>query len=153
MVYMEMMLTQRQYLFWRLRILGLSIIEIAKKFNISRQAVHKCLRSADAKIYNALTSVARANRVMIKKVDVRNGFLIGWSPIFKTEVFITYSFKNGVQVWFKHEGDCKNCSLRDECRSIILSEAKERNITLSNINEEPTKLAEEFFNKLIKLSR
>ena len=58
------------------------------------------------------------------------GFLLGYSPHFKTKTLITFSTKNGIQLWYKHEGDCKNCEQLEECKEALIAEAKERNLDL-----------------------
>jgi len=145
-----MILTKRQALIWRLRVLGLGISEIGRRIGISRQAVHKNIKAIESKIYGGLISTANSIKIDIRKIDIKNGYLVGWSPGLNMEVYITFSTRNGFQVWFKHEGECNKCPLRDECRRIILSEARERNIPLPNDpNIEPTELADIFFKKLL----
>ena len=144
-------LTDKQASLWKLRSLNLSISEIASRLGISRQAVHRSLQVIDMKVYKALTSVATACKVEIRRIDVKKGFLVGWSPWLGVDVYITFSVKNGIQVWFKHKGNCKECSLRDECRRILLSEAEERGINLPKDERiEPSQLAEIFFKELLK---
>ncbi len=58
------------------------------------------------------------------------GYLLGYSPHFKTKTLITFSIKNGIQLWYHHEGDCKNCDQLQDCRAALIAEAKERNIPL-----------------------
>jgi predicted transcriptional regulator len=140
-------LTQRQIDLWRLSVRGLSLSEIASALKISRQAVHKGLQSLETKIYKALIGVAKANRIEIREINAKKGYLVGWSPEFGVEVIITFSAKNGVQVWFRHKGDCKNCSMREECRRILLNEAEERGIELKE--DEPCKMAEELFRRIL----
>jgi len=142
-------LTKRQAVLWRLRSLGFSVSEIARRLGISRQAVHKNLQAIESKVYRGLISTANTIRIEIRKIDIEKGYLVGWSPGLNMDVYITFSTKNGIQVWFKHEGECRKCPLRDECRKIILSEAIERNIELPKEPDiEPTKLADIFFKKL-----
>lgn len=143
-------LTDRQVLLWRLKRRGLSLGEIAKELGVSRQAVHKGLRVVEGKIRGALLSTAKACRIDVREVDAKRGYLWGWSPWMSTEVYVTFSAKNGVQVWFRHEADCRNCPLQEECRRILLSEAEERGIDLRDDEDvEPSELAEEFFSKLV----
>ncbi len=143
-------LTDRQLSLWRMRQRGLSISEIASRLGVSRQAIHKNLQAVENKIYRALISAAAASKVEIRKIDARKGILIGWSPWLKTEVYITFSSRNGLQIWFKHEGDCKTCPLRDDCIRILVNEAEERGVRLPiDAGLDPSKLAEIFFNKLL----
>ncbi len=144
-------LTEKQLLLWRLRQSGLTLSEIATKLGISRQAVHKTMQTVENKVYEALISAAAASKVEIRRIDAKRGILVGWSPWLKTEVYITFSSRNGLQIWFKHEGDCKTCPLREDCRKILLNEAEERGIELPASREiEPSKLAEILFDKLLE---
>ena len=140
--------TEKQLSLWRLRRDGLSISEIASKLGISRQAVHKGLQSVDAKIYRALTSAAASAKIEIKRVDVEKGLLIGWSPWLKSDVYMTFSAKNGVQMWFEQEKDCGSCPFRSDCLRILREEAEERGIELPK-DEEPSRLAKVLFQRLL----
>lgn len=142
-------LTNRQLHLWKLRRSGLRTSEIASRLGISRQAVHKGLKVVEAKVYKALISAAMASRVEIRRVDVEKGLLVGWSPWLGVDVYITFSAKNGVQIWFKHEGSCRKCPLREDCKRILLSEAEERGIALPE-DLEPSQLAELLFEKLLE---
>lgn len=145
-------MTSKQLVLWKLKREGLSISEIAARLNISRQAVHKSLQAIEAKVYKALTSAATSTKVEIRRIDIGKGILIGWSPWLKTDVYITFSAKNGVQIWFKHEGNCLECPLRSDCKRVILEEAEERGIELSeNENLEPSRLIELFFRKVLEV--
>lgn len=142
--------TDRQLSLWKMRRSGLSVSEIAAKLGISRQAVHKGLQAVEAKIYRALTSAAAAVKAEIKRIDVGKGVLVGWSPWLKVDVYITFSARNGVQVWFRHKGNCRECPLRNDCRSLLLGEAEERGVELPRDEDlEPSKLAEIFFERLL----
>ncbi len=153
MVYMKIMLTltSKQLLLWRLWSSGLNISEIAARLGISRQAVHKSLRVVEAKIYKSLISAAVASKVEIRRIDVKKGLLVGWSPWLQVDVYITFSARNGVQIWFKHRGNCRSCPLRSDCRNILFGEAEERGIILPRDESiEPSQLAEIFFKKLLE---
>jgi hypothetical protein len=140
-------LTDKQLILWKLKQNGLGLTEIASLLRVSRQAVHKGLQSVETKIYRALIDAAKANRIEIRKIDTEKGFLAGWSPEFRVDVIVTFSAKNGIQVWYRHKGDCKSCSMREECKAILLSEAEERGITLPD--DEPSRLAEVMFKELL----
>ena len=141
-------LTNKQLTLWRLKQSGLSLAEMASLLKVSRQAIHKNLQSVETKIYKALINAAKSNRIEIRKIDIDRGLLVGWSPEFRVDVIITFSTRNGVQVWYKHKGDCKNCSMREECKTILLNEAEERGLTITG--GEPSELAEELFKRLLE---
>ena len=128
----------------------MSVSQIATSLGISRQAVHKGIHTIETKVYKALTSTAKANKIVITEVDARKGVLKGKSPGLETTVYITFSPANGVQVWFKREGNCERCPFLDDCRRILLEEAKERGISLSEEEKRylPTDLAGNLFRRL-----
>ncbi|MEM3699437.1 MAG: hypothetical protein QXL57_01010 [Candidatus Bathyarchaeia archaeon] len=144
-------LTSKQKLIWDLKSKGLSEASIARKLEVTRQTVHKALDIAISKIHAALEEAATINKIRIKTMDPTQGILVGYSPDFKTDAIITFSAKNGVQVWYKHEGDCRNCDQLQTCRKMLLVEAEERNMQLAeNANSMmPSKLAEILFSKII----
>ena len=144
-------LTSKQKHIWNLRNKGLLQARIARRLNVSRQTVHKALNVANTKVSQALQETAKLNKIKVKTVNPANGILIGYSPDFKTEAMITFSAKNGVQIWYRHEGDCINCDQLQACRTTLLSEAEERNIQLpENQNSMlPSQLAEILLSKII----
>ncbi|RLF17965.1 MAG: hypothetical protein DRJ68_07175 [Thermoprotei archaeon] len=144
-----MPLTPKQLQLLKLWSEGLSLSEIALKLGVSRQAVHKGIQAAEAKVYRILVSAAKASKIEIRSVDAKRGFLVGWSPWLKSEVYITLSVKNGLQIWFKHEADCSSCPLREDCKRILLGEMEERGIRVEGAEDmEPSKLADELFSRL-----
>jgi hypothetical protein len=143
-------LTPKQRIIWDLKGNGLQEANIARKLNVTRQTIHKALDTANLKIGEALEETAKINKIEIQTVDPTKGFLLGYSPHFKTKAFITFSAKNGVQVWYKHEGDCAKCNKIDTCREALLAEAKDRNFLLLDDTSKilPSKLAEALFAKI-----
>ncbi|MHA2295889.1 MAG: hypothetical protein ACXAEU_07180 [Candidatus Hodarchaeales archaeon] len=127
--------------FWKDRRNGETVTRIAKKNNISVQAVYKALKSKTSKVEALLLGAAKANRFRVYKHDNLEGFLWGYSPGFKSDVFITHSPKTGTQVWHEHEGDCRNCDALAECLWILKTEAEERNITIPRDLKTPTEIA------------
>ena len=144
-------LTPKQKTIWDLKYKGLQEVNIARKLGITRQTVNKAVTTANSKIQDALTETAKINKIEIQTVDPTKGFLLGYSSHFKTKAFITFSAKNGVQVWYKHDGDCEKCSKLQTCRETLLIEAKDRNFLLldDTRNILPSKLAEALFAKII----
>jgi transcriptional regulator len=144
-------LTPKQRDMWELKSSGLQEAHIAKKLNITRQTVHKSLDIANLKIEDALQEVAKINKIDIQTVNAQKGFLKGYSSHFKTSAFITFSAKNGIQVWYKHEGNCEKCKKLETCRSTLLAEARDRNFLLLDDTSKilPSKLAEALFAKMM----
>ena len=143
-------LTPKQKLIWNLKSNGLSEANIARKLKVTRQTVHKALNIANSKVYLALEEAAKINRIKIKTLDPNEGILVGYSAYFKTTALVTFSAKNGVQVWYKHEGDCKNCDQLQTCKETLLAEARGRNIPLPENTKSmlPSELAEILFSRI-----
>ncbi|MFW9856643.1 MAG: hypothetical protein ACFFFG_16450 [Candidatus Thorarchaeota archaeon] len=127
--------------FWKERRNGATISDIAKKNAISVQAVYKALSSKSSKIESLLLAAAKTNRIRVYRHSDVEGFLWGYSPAFKSDVYITHSPKTGTQIWHEQEGDCTQCDALAECLWILKTEAKERKIPLPRISETPTQLA------------
>jgi transcriptional regulator len=144
-------LTPRQLQIWKLKNTGLKESNIARKLKVSRQTVHKALDTADNKILQTLEEVASLNKVKVKTVDALRGILVGYSPAFKTTAIITFSDRNGVQVWYKHKGDCTNCDQLKECKRTLITEMEDRNVKLPNdvTTTSPSDLAELLFSKIL----
>jgi len=144
-------LTSKQKQIWNLKNNGLLEVNIARRLDVTRQTVHKALNIANTKISQALQETAKLNKIKIKTVDPANGILIGYSPEFKTDAMITFSARNGVQIWYRHKGDCENCDQLQACRTMLLIEMEDRNIQpMENLDLMlPSKLAEIIFLKII----
>jgi len=142
--------TTNQKLIWDMKSKGFSEARIAKEFGVARQTIHKTLKVAHSKVYAALQEEAKINKIKIMTIDPAKGFLVGYSPHFKTKALITFSVRNGVQVWYKHEGDCESCDQLQVCREVLMAEAKDRNIQLPENADsiKPSKLAEILFEKI-----
>jgi hypothetical protein len=137
-------LTPNQRRMWSLKSEGFTEASIGRKLDIKRQTVHKALNVANQKILQAFEETAKINKIEIQTVSPTKGYLIGYSPHFETEAFVTYSPKNGVQIWYKHEGHCKRCKRAKECRETILEEARERKLFFEGdvTQMPPSKLAD-----------
>ena len=143
-------LTPKQTQLWGLKSSGVPEATIARRLNITRQTVHQTIGTANTKIAEALEETAKINKIETQKLFPEKGFLMGYSAHFKTQVFITFSAKNGVQVWYRHEGDCEKCKKIQTCRDTLLAEAKDRNFLLLDDTSKilPSKLAEALFAKI-----
>ena len=102
---------------------------------------------ANQKIRKSLEEIAKINNIEVKTVSPTQGYLTGYSPHFDTTAIVIYSPKNGIQIWYKHEGDCSKCSRTKECRETILEEARDRKLVFEgDVNRmSPSKLAEGLF--------
>lgn len=140
-------LNDKQFEFWRLRRSGILSIDIARLFNISKQAVSKALLTMDERIEKTLLEMARANQIEVEKINMERGILFGHSVPFNTSAIIFVSAKHGMQVWYKHEGNCGACTRYTQCIELLWDFADEMKVKLEK-TDDPTKLAEELFEKL-----
>lgn len=143
-------LTSKQSKIWGLKISGKQEAQIARELNITRQTVHQTMDIANKRIFDALKETAQVNKIEINMIDESKGILSGYSPHFDTKAYITFSAKNGVQIWYKHEGHCNNCKQLKKCREMLVAEANERNFLLTDDIESivPSKLAQTLLSKL-----
>ena len=143
-------LTPTQKLIWDLKSTGLPEAGVARKLKVTRQTVHKALDIANSKVLASLEETAKINKIKIQTVNPNLGFLVGHSAHFQTEAIVTFSAKNGIQVWYRHEGDCKNCEQLQTCKETLLEEAKDRNVPLpENITSMlPSEFAKTLFSKI-----
>ena len=144
-------LTARQKQFWTLQRKGLIEADIGRRLKVTRQTVHKALNIANDKVSKALQETAKLNRIKVRSLDPADGILVGHSPIFKTTAIITFSVRNGVQVWYKAEEHCESCDQLEACREILLGEAEERGVQLPENKDSmlPSEIAEVFFSKIM----
>ena len=137
----------KQFGFWKLRRDGLPNVAIARQCNVSRQAVSHALISIDKKIENILREMASANQIEVKSLNTEHGILFGRSLPFQVTALIFISEKHGVQVWYEHEGNCDTCSRYRECIELLWDYSDELNVSIEKCDD-PTKMAEELFEKL-----
>ena len=145
-----MLTNEKWFEFWKLRRDHVPNITIATNLGIYRQAVSKALLAIDGKIETALRTMAKANKISIGKINPL-GILIGHSVPMDTGAVIFISGKHGVQVWYKHDGDCETCEEYTECIELLWDYADELKITLSQ-SADPTKMAEELFAKVKEIA-
>lgn len=83
-------------------------------------------------------------------MNTEHGILFGHSLPFKVNAIIFVSAKHGMQVWYEHDGDCGTCSRYAKCIELLWDLAEEMKLKLER-TDDPTKLAEELFEKLRRL--
>jgi hypothetical protein len=140
----------KQRKIWGLKSSGKQEATIAKELKVTRQNIHNTLNTANARIAQSLTEAAHLNKIEIQSLNPQKGFLSGYSPHFKTQTFVTFTAKNGIQIWYKHQGHCKECKQLQKCRSILIDEASERGFLLTEDEDKivPSKLAEVLFSRI-----
>ena len=144
-------LTARQKQIWTLQRKGLIEADIGRWLKVTRQTVHKAVNIANDKVSRALLETAQLNRIKVRSLDPTEGILIGHSPAFKTTAIITFSARNGIQVWYKAEEHCESCDQLERCREILLAEAEERGVQLPENKDWmlPSELAEVLFSNIM----
>ena len=145
-------LTPLQRKYWRLRRSGLTQADISREMKVTRQTVNKTFNAIDSRVSKALLEAAQVNKLEISRVDPIKGFLLGRSPSLGMDVLITFSERNGIQIWYRGEGGCSECNQRSSCRQKLLMEAEDRGIPLPEKAEdmEPSKLSETLFKKIME---
>ena len=138
---------ERQFEFWQLRRDGMAGADIARSFSVSRQSVSKSLQGMDSKVSRVMMEMAQSNHIEVKKVNFERGVLFGRSVQLNTAAIIFISAKHGVQVWYRHEGDCGTCNHSHECEKLLQDYAGEMEISLAR-SESPSEMADELFRKL-----
>jgi len=149
------LLTPKQLLIWRLRRRGMRQAEIARKMGILRQEVNRAFFAIDSKIERALIEAANMNRLNILHIDPVNGILEAYSPSHRVPVIISFSEANNIQVWYLYEGRCNECERINRCRDMLLAEARERGIEITeeDLSLAPTHLAKKIFSRYVSSLR
>ena len=143
-------LNDKQFEFWKLRRGGLLNINIARSFKISKQAVSRALITMDERIEKTLLEMARSNQIEVERVNSGRGILFGHSVPFNASAIIFVSAKHGVRVWYEHEGNCGSCNRYAQCIELLWDFADEMKLKPEK-TDDPTKLADELFEKLKRL--
>jgi len=136
-------LTPRETSVWDLRRRKNSQSEIGRLMGFSRQASHHTLELIDVKVEKAFEEAASTNGLEVKRMNLVDGIMEAYSPVYKVPVFVSLSRANGLRVWYLHEGECGTCQHEKGCRSFLEKEAAERGIELNtnDLNQMPTQLA------------
>lgn len=145
-------LTPKQRKYWSMRLNGLTQADISRKMDVTRQTVNKAFNAIDSRVSKALLEAAQVNRVEISQLNPEKGFLLGRSPSLGLNVLITFSERNGIQIWYQGESDCAECKVRESCKKKLITEAEDRGIQLPENAEkkEPSELADILFKKIVE---
>jgi len=145
-------LSGRQLDIWDLLRNGLSQSEIARRLDITRQAVNQLAQTIPERVTAALQDASKLNRVEPRYIDSSKGILSGWSRDFQTEVVITLDRQAGLRVWYQHNlGQCKICPDRRQCKSMLLKSADDLGVPLTRQEKEldPSKLSRLVFSRVL----
>lgn len=85
--------------------------------------VSRVLNRARKKIARALKNHANSHRLDVESLLDYNGLLIGFDYQANAPVYIVYTEKLGIIVWYRHESYagklCPSCPKEDECRETL----------------------------------
>ena len=136
---------------------GQSTTDIAEqdvKEDWSPAYVSRVLNRARKKIAKTLTEYASSHRLDIESLQDYKGLLIGFDYQANAQVYIVFTMKLGVIVWYKHDSYagklCPDCPKEAECRETLDTIMDEYNITLRPDEEQlhMTQQSIAIFNKL-----
>ncbi len=152
MTFFNAYLTPKQMNLWRLRFDGHSQSEISRKTGVTRQTINKAFGAINTKVTKALLEGAKFNRIEITRLEMEKGYLLGRSKQFGLDALITFSDENGLQIWYKGEGNCSTCTSSASCKEALIKEAEIRGIQipLNPDNEVPSRIADILFEKIVR---
>jgi hypothetical protein len=136
---------------------GLSTTEIAEQGveeDWSPAYVSRVLNRARKKIAKALNEQASSHRLDVESLLDYKGILIGFDYQANAQVYIVFTMKLGVIVWYRHDSYagklCPECPKEAECRETLDTIMDEYNITLRPDEEQlpMTQQSIAIFNKL-----
>ncbi len=120
---------------------GLREVDVAKRLNVSRQAINKALREATGRLSQIFLELAEILNADIIRVNVRKGYAIFRGRQLNTKIYAFYIPGKGVRVLFKNRVNCRDEELRSLCIDIIkaakewgiIEKEDDINTTLRNI--------------------
>ena len=136
---------------------GLSTTDIAEQSaeeDWSPAYVSRVLNRARKKIAKALNEQASSHRLDVESLLDYKGILIGFDYQANAQVYIIFTMKLGVIVWYRHDSYagklCPECPKEAECRDTLDTIMEEYNITLRPDEEQlpMTQQSVAIFNKL-----
>ena len=145
-------LTRHQRNVWDMIRGGLTQSEIARRLNVSQQAVSQVVESISERVTIALNDAARLNEIEPRFIDSYRGVMLGWSNCFNTEAVIMFNPKMGLQVYYQNRlGDCNVCLRRRACKSKLLKNAEVLGISLTSQERSlsPSELSGVVFSRVI----
>lgn len=143
-------ITKKESSIWELRFKGLNGSDIARKLDITRQAISKALKNADSKILHELNENARMMGLAVTSVNSEKGILLGYSPQIGAKTMIFYLPKSGFHTWFDYPDrceECRSCITYDRCMNVLKEASEFWRVSIAG-DEEPTKIAEKLFDRV-----
>ena len=150
-------LSTHEALVWEQFQKGLSTTDIAEQ-NVeedwSPAYVSRVLNRARKKITKVLNEQASSHRLDVESLQDYKGLLIGFDYQANAQVYIIFTMKLGVIVWYRHDSYagklCPDCPKEAECRETLDTIMDEYNLTLRPDEEQlpMTQQSIAIFNKL-----
>ena len=136
---------------WHMRREGLTLNEIGGRLGVTKQAVSRTLKETESKILNTLETTAKAANIAPRHIDASKGILLGFSYETGESVVVTFSARHGPHIWHHGSRRCEGCGLYGECMKLILDEAEERGIELTEAERanSPADIAREVFSRVL----
>ena len=116
--------------------------------------VSRVLNRARKKIEKALRNQANSHRLDVESVQDYKGLLIGFDYQANAQVYMVFTIKLGIIVWYKHDSYagklCPECPKEEECRETLDTIIQEHNIQLREDEKQlcMTEQSTAIFNKL-----
>jgi hypothetical protein len=131
-----------------------TISEERREENMSPAYVSRVLNRARKKISDALEEHAESHRLDVESLQDYKGLLIGFDYQANAQVYIVYTEKLGVIVWYRHDSYagklCPECPKEADCSEALDAIVGEYHIELRPDEEElpMTRKSTAIFNKL-----
>lgn len=136
------LLSKHESIVWKEFQKGKPTSEIAKesKEEWPPSYVSRVLSRTRKKISNALKEHANSHRLDIESLLDYKGLLIGFDYQANAQVYILFTEKLGIIVWYNHDSYggklCPECPKESECREILVNILEEYNINLRSYEKE-----------------
>ncbi|MFX1541053.1 MAG: hypothetical protein ACFFBX_09775 [Promethearchaeota archaeon] len=111
--------TQQQDFIWLKRRQKIRPSVLAKELNVSRPFISKAQRIAEGRILQLFHHTARVNRIKLKHISSRYGVAVGYCPSVQSKAYIIYSPNLGIQTWYTHKGNCRDCESKAICKQTL----------------------------------
>lgn len=97
---------EMQFKYWDLKRRGMIQSEIARKYDISRQAVNKSIKLHERDVMYRLLETAQANGALVEWFDASRGVLIGITPqLGNLPSIMILDYNNRVRMFFDQSGN------------------------------------------------
>ena len=97
---------EAQFVYWDLRRHGMNQSEIARTFEITRQAVNKSMKLAERDILYRLLETAQSSGILVEWQDAKKGVLVGITPqLGNLGCILVVDAENRIRTFFDQDGN------------------------------------------------